>query len=357
MKQWIITGISGSGRIELLNELKKYAATKGKNISVHDVGKIIFKEAKRLDITLSDNRVLDIDKNLLGTLRENALKEVEILNFKNPTVNLHLIGIHATFRWKHRIIEGMSFRNLSRFNIKDFINVVEDVESVYKTNSINKKWDKDTLPNTEETQNWLIEEEFVTKVISDFFDKPFYIIARRHKISNLFDLFFTKKKKIYLSYPITAIKDSDPELLQKIQTEYLEQLEDLFVVFNPLSIKDMSLTYGEKTIQLLDSPDSVAKVTEKTKEIIKSRTVERDFRFIDQSDATVVIYPTDKVSPGVLAEIIYSHNNQKPVFIYFSGSRSPFLEHYATYMTSDFSELLVKLQKFSNRKKTVPNIV
>lgn len=348
MKQWIITGISGSGRIELLNELKEYAAIKGKNISVHDIGKIIYDEAERLDIQLSDNRVLDIDKNLLSTLRENALKEVEILGLKTPDVDVHLIGIHTTFRWKHRIIEGMSFRNLSRFEIKGFINVVDDVESVYQINSINKKWDKDTLPNSEETQNWLIEEEFVTKVISDFFEKPFYIIARKHKISNLFDLFFTKKKKIYLSYPITAIKDTNPELLQKIQSEYLEELENLFVVFNPLNIKDMSLTYGEKTIQLLDSPESVAEITEKAKEIIKSRTVERDFRFIDQSDATVVIYPTDKVSPGVLAEIIYSHNNQKPVFVYFSGSRSPFLEHYATYMTSDFSDLMNNLTDFSN---------
>lgn len=345
MKKWIITGISGSGRIELLNEFEKYAQEKGKKILIHDVGKLIFEEAKKLDIQLSDNRVLDIDRNLLSTLRENALKEVEILKLKNPDVELHLIGIHATFRWKHRIIEGLSFRNLSRFNIEGFINIVDDVEKVFKINSKNPKWDKDTLPNLEETQNWLIEEEFVTQVIADFFNKPVYIIARNHKINNIYDFFFSKKKKIYLSYPITAIKDSNPEILTKIQTEFLEQLEKLFVVFNPLAIKDMSLTYGEKKIEL---PNSIAEVTETAKKIIKARTIERDFRFIDQSDATVVVYPTDKLSPGVLAEIIYSYNNQKPVFVYFSGNKSPFLENYATYMTSDFSDLMNKLQSFSN---------
>lgn len=345
MKKWIITGISGSGRIELLNELEEYAHEKGKKILIHDVGKLIFEEAEKLNIQLTDDKVLDIDKKLLGTLRENALKEVEILELKNPDVELHLIGIHATFRWKHRIIEGLSFRNLLRFNIEGFINIVDDVEKIYKINSKNRKWNKDTLPNLEETQNWLMEEEFVTQVIADFFNKPAYIIARNHKIDNLYDFFFSNKKKIYLSYPITAIKDSNPEILTRIQTEFLEQLEKLFVVFNPLAIKDMSLTYGENKIEL---PDNIAEVTETVKEIIKARTIERDFRFIDQSDATVVVYPTDKLSPGVLSEIIYSHNNQKPVFVYFSGSKSPFLENYATYMTSDFSDLVEKLQFFSN---------
>jgi hypothetical protein len=31
------------------------------------------------------------------------------------------------------------------------------------------------------------------------------------------------------------------------------------------------------------------------------RTIERDYRFIDQSDVVVVLYMTEKVSPGVLA--------------------------------------------------------
>jgi len=344
MKKWIITGISGSGRIELLNELEKYANDRGRKTQVHDVGRLIYNEASKLDIQLTDNRVLDIDRNLLSTLRENALKEIEILKLKNPEVELHLIGIHATFRWKHRIIEGLSFRNLSRFKIEGFINIVNDVKEVFRINSINPKWDNDTLPNLEEAQNWMIEEEFVTQVIADFFNKPVYIIARNHNIHNLFDFFYTNKKKIYLSYPITAIKDSNPELLTQIQTEFLEKLEKLFVVFNPLAIKDMSLTYGNK----IELPNTIADVTDTAKKIIKARTIERDFRFIDQSDATVVIYPTDKLSPGVLAEIIYSHNNQKPVFVYFSGSKSPFLENYASYMTSDFNDLLTKLDDFAN---------
>ncbi|MCK5677012.1 MAG: hypothetical protein KAH72_00860 [Flavobacteriaceae bacterium] len=138
---------------------------------------------------------MDIDKNLLQTLRENALKEVELLKFKNPDTDLHLIGIHATFRWKHRLIEGLSYRNLSRFKIGGFINIVDDVKQIFQINSKNKKWDKDTLPKLEETQNWMIEEEFATQVLADFYKKPMYVVARNHNISNLYDFFFSDKKK------------------------------------------------------------------------------------------------------------------------------------------------------------------
>jgi len=346
MKNWIVTGISGSGRIELLEELKKVCEEKGKKVLIHDVGALIYEEAKKAKIHLIDERVLNIDKNLLRALRESALKEVQLTILKNKNVDINLIGIHATFRWKNNLIEGLSYKNLDRFNIEGFINVVDDVKNIYEINSKNPKWNKDNLPSLELTQQWMIEEEFITQVLADFFNKPMFIIARSHRIDNLYDFFFENKKKIYLSYPITAIKEDEPDLLEKIQTEYLTELENHFVVFNPLSIKDMSLTYGNGKLEL---PNLIADITEEAKKLIKSRTVERDYHFIDQSDATVVFYPTNKLSPGVLAEIIYSHKNQKPVFIYFKEKASPFLEHYATYITDNLDDFFYKLKDFSKK--------
>lgn len=346
MKNWIITGISGSGRIEILENLRDYCEKRGKKILIHDVGKLIYEEASKARIQLTDERVLDIDKNLLRTLRESALKEVELTILKNPEIDIHLIGIHATFRWKSNLIEGISYKNLNKFKIAGFINVIDDVKNIFEVNSKNPKWYKETLPNLEVTQNWMIEEEFITQVIADFFESPMFIIARSQRINNFYDFFFENKKKIYLSYPITAIKNEEPELLEKIQNEYLEKLENHFVVFNPLSIKDMTLTYGNGKLEL---PNLITDITEETKKLIKSRTIERDYHFIDQSDATVVIYPTDKLSPGVLAEIIYSHKNQKPVFVYFKEKASPFLEQYATYITNDFDDFLNKLKDFSDK--------
>jgi len=78
MRKWIVTGISGSGRIELLQEIKSFGEKRGKKIFVHDVGKLIYQEAKNSHIKITDKRVLDLDRSLLRTLRENALKEIEL---------------------------------------------------------------------------------------------------------------------------------------------------------------------------------------------------------------------------------------------------------------------------------------
>lgn len=337
MKKWVCTGISGSGRIELLEELAAYAKTHGRDVVVHDVGALIKQECLRNRMPFTDERILDLDQNLLRSLRSAALKEANILILKKPDADLHLIGVHGTFRWKHRIIPGMSYSDLLEIQPDGFLNVVDDVKTIVSINGRNPKWDAETLPSLEETQEWMLEEEFVTEVLADVTERPVYIVARRHTISNLADLFFSDKKRIYLSYPITAVQKDEPELLTRIEGPILRDLEQLFVVFNPLAIKDMSLANQQTNGDL---PTSVRAITLKAKEIIKARTIERDFQFIDQADGVVVFYLTERLSPGVLSEILYAHRNQKPVFMAFPGARSPFLEDIATVIEPDVDSLM-----------------
>lgn len=336
MKNYIFTGISGSGRIELLNELKTELVKRGKSVNVFDVGRIIFDSAERLNIKISDEKVLDIDKDLLTTLRKIALDEVQLQITKQPA-DFNLIGIHATFRWKNRLIKGISFRELNAFKIEGFINVVDNVSEICKINSQNPKWRDTERPNIEETNNWIVEEEFITEVLAEFHRVPVYIICRKHNISNLADLFLTDKKRMYCSYPITQIEEDKPELLDRIRKDILPKLENEFIVFDPLLIRDMDLVYQGK----VDLPDSIEEVSEKAASQLKARIVERDFQFIDQSDFIVVLYFTDKVSVGVLSEIIYAHRHNKPVFMVFPFSISPFLQD-ATTMVFKAEEGLFK---------------
>ncbi|MCD6239205.1 MAG: hypothetical protein J7K51_07805 [Thermotogae bacterium] len=95
MKSYIFTEVSGSGRIELLNELKTELIRMRKSVNVFDVGRIIFDSAKRLDIEISDEKVLDIDKDLLTSLRKIALDKVQSQITKQPA-DFNFIGIHAT---------------------------------------------------------------------------------------------------------------------------------------------------------------------------------------------------------------------------------------------------------------------
>jgi nucleoside 2-deoxyribosyltransferase len=149
---------------------------------------------------------------------------------------------------------------------------------------------------------------------------------------------------ICLSYPITAVRDSEPELLKQIQGPVLEQLEKMFIVFNPLTIKDMTLL-SEDIKE--DIPELLKELSPLAKELIKSRTIERDYRFIDQLDAVVVFYMTEKTSPGVLSEIYYAHKNQKPVYMVFPFLKSPFLEDAITYIEQDIDKMMDILEMFS----------
>jgi len=349
MEKWIATGVSGCGRIDLLKELCDCAKTIGKTIIIHDVAELIQQECQKNKVPFSDQRILDLDRNLLKFLRVAALKEANARILKQPDVDIHLIGVHAMFRWKNRLIPGISYSDLLEIRPDGFLNVVDDVRTIFSTNSMNPKWDKFTIPGIpgiKETMQWMQEEEFITELLADVLDKPMFLVARQHNPSNLADLFFTKKKKVYLSYPITAVRDENPELLKRIQGSILKELEKKFVVFNPLAIKDMLLTYKKAEQEL---PELTSQLTLEAQDIIKARTVERDYQFIDQADAIVVFYLTEKLSPGVLSEIFYAHRNQKPVFMAYSGTRSPFIEEATTCIENDIEPLMKRLDKFANQ--------
>ncbi len=351
MEKWIVTGISGSGRVELLDGVRQEAESRGRRVSVHDVGELIKREAIAHGIPIVDERFLDMDNSQLRLLRASALKEVELRILKQPEVDLHLIGIHATFRWKGRLIPGISYPDILRLAPDGFITVAHDVQEVMDTNRRNPKWDEYTLPTLQETQEWMMVEEFTTEVMAEVLSRPIFLVCRNHRIPNLTDLLLSDKKRIYLSYPITAVQETQPELLEEIQGPILGKLEDLFVVFNPLAIEDMPLASPRAKEGLLEF---VEQLTPQAVELIKARTIERDFQFIDQSDAIVVFYMTDKLSSGVLAEIYYAKRNQTPVFMVYSGKKSPFIEDAVTVIESDIASLLSRLEEFAkNRHKNL----
>jgi adenylate kinase len=352
MKKWIVTGISGSDRIELLQEIKKYSKDKlKKKVIIHDVGELIKNECKRIRNPLVDERILDVDRALLTCLRSSSLKDIKLLLQKHHQENhddyTHFIGVHACFHWRNRIIPGISFQNLIDLEPSGFVHVHRNVKDIMEKNKRNPKWDIETLPNLEQTQEWMMEEEFITEVLAEVLDVPIYIVSRDHHIENLVDLFFSDKKRVYLSYPITAIQNENPQLLEKIQGPILQRLEKLFVVFNPLSIQDMPLISGNAKNKI---PDLVEHLNANTKEIIKKRTIERDYQFIDQSDAVIVFYLTEKVSPGVLSEVYYAHRNMKPVYMVLSSQRSPFIEDAADFIEKDIDPLFLRLEKFASNK-------
>lgn len=119
-----------------------------------------------------------------------------------------------------------------------------------------------------------------------------------------------------------------------------------FIVFNPLAVKDLGEV--EKFRKSPNTEDDSE--FNKIKELLNTRTVQRDFRFIDQSNAVVVYYNTEKNSPGVFAEIYYAYRTGKPVFVYYPYKASPFLLDAVTELKSDFEEFLSILDEYSKKE-------
>ena len=319
---WIVAGVSGSGRIEKLNELAEYSKLKGKTVKVFDVGEYIRQKAKEYQIPFSLSRILNMDHTALSLLRALAIQSIRQEIEKDKNIDLVFIGMHALFVWKNRLIQGTSYYDLYPVDIRGIITIVDDVISIYKTNQNNPKWKETELPSVVSLQRWMMEEELLSDAFASMKNVQMYVMAKNQPVSNLFAFFFEKKKRIYLSYPITAIRDN-PEVLDRIQNEYKPKLEKLFYVFNPLDIKD-------KTHVSQKNNEIPGFLEKESTDLVDARTIERDFRFISQSDAVVVIYTTDKLSPGVAAEMNYAYSHQIPVYVLFPGEPSPFLTDIAS---------------------------
>lgn len=321
----LFTGISGSERGDVARDVAAYCTAHGYNVGVYDVGRTIFEIIEEQKLSISDGRILDVDPNLLKALRvaacERLLRRLEA--HENAFISLHL-----TFRWRNQLLPGFNFSDIVKLAPDVYVNVVDNLQEIHERIQRSKEWER--KPTLNELNIWLDEEEFITRTLADFQQKPCWVIARDHYVDNLAKLLFEpQRQKMYLSYPITTIRKEKPELVTTIRT-FGRQLTERFVVFDPLHIKDMELAHATERPEKTSPPLDLRELNETVVEQIKHRTITRDYRFIDQSDFIVVYYPTDKLSPGVISEMIYAHTRNKSVYAIFAGERSPFFERYCT---------------------------
>ena len=329
----ICTGISCSGRKELMADFETFCAEKGLDIGFFNVGDFMHQVAAESHVDFTE-KVLDSDPAVLSLARRTAFYEIAQLaaDYKHA-----VIGLHASFRWRGSLLEGFSFKDIEILSPDFLINVVDNITDISERMERSMQWagmGKSVL------NVWLDEEEFLTRQLSHLIEKPYYTVAKQHDLENFYELLFSPKKPIfYLSYPITLLKDT-PEEIEKIR-EMGEKLSRSFIVFDPLSIKDMALVTagGEAVDGTPRVPTTMGEMDKDVIEQIKTRTISRDYQFIHQSDFVVVIYPTDKLSPGVMSEMNYASRHNKPVYAVYNETRSIFFENLCERIFDTFEEL------------------
>ena len=328
----ICTGISCSGRKELMANFKILCMKQKLNIGFFNVGDVMHRVAAEARVNFTD-KVLDSDPAVLSLARRTAFYEIAR---RAEDYEHAIIGLHACFRWRGSLIEGFSFKDVDILLPDLLINVVDNITDISERMEKTQQWSgmgKATL------NVWLDEEEFLTRQLARFTEKTHYTVARQHDLENFYELLFSPKPKFYLSYPITLLRDT-PKEIEKIR-EIGEKLSRSFIVFDPLTIKDMALVTagGEVGSDTLGMPTTMDEMGDDVIEQIKTRTISRDYQFVHQSDFVVVIYPTDKLSPGVLSEMNYASRHNKPVYAVYPGTRSIFFENLCDRIFDTYEEL------------------
>ncbi len=329
----ICTGISCSGRKELIADFEALCVQRELNIGFFNVGDYMHRVAAESRVHFTE-KVLDSDPAVLSLARRTAFYEIA----KDAAAYEHaIIGLHACFRWRGSLLEGFSFKDIEILPPDMFINVVDNIADIYERMEKSTQWAgiRKAALNV-----WLDEEEFLTRQLAHLTEKPHYTVARQHELSNFSELLFSDKPKFYLSYPITLLTDT-PEEIKKIR-ELGAKLHHSFIVFDPLAIKDMALVTASKNRNeddMLNVPATMSELDDDVIEQIKTRTISRDYQFVHQSDFVVVLYPTDKLSPGVLSEMNYASRHNKPVYAVYSETRSIFFENLCDKIFDTFEEL------------------
>jgi hypothetical protein len=287
-----------------------------------NTNRMMMEAAVELRMDVKREKMLDLSPSTLQALRstvfERILREVEEYEEKHKEVAI-VINTHATFRWREHLMPGWDFFYLTKLNPDIFLTVINVINDVYETLEANPLWGG--MNSRLQLGIWQEEEAFTTKLMAETMKKPFYIIARRQPPETLYRLIFEHEvsEKVYLSYPMTHIKDESKK--KEIETLARELRKLGFVVFDPgtMELEKVHVDIPED-IRVFDF----------------YQTVYRDFQLIDQATMVVVFYPEIVHSSGVVNEQAYGFRNNKYVFAVFPAENySPFTSFFAdkTYIS------------------------
>lgn len=337
----IVSGISGSGRSDAVADLKNYLQENypKKKLVVMNTNRMMWKTAQELRMDVKREKMLDLSPPTLHALRstvfERIIREVEEHEKKHDNIAI-IINTHATFRWRQHLLAGWDFFYLTKLKPDLFLTIINVINDIYETLEANPLWKG--MNNRLQLGIWQEEEAFTTKLMAEILKKPFYIVARRQPPETLYKLIFKYEvsEKVYLSYPMTHIRDKG----KKKEIENLAQeLRSLgFVVFDP----------GTMELEKVHND-----IPEEIRFYDFYQTVYRDFQLIDQGTMVIIFYPEIVHSSGVVNEQAYGFRSNKYVFAVFPAeNHSPFTSFFAdkTFMSVEDLIKFLKEEFVPSRK-------
>ena len=342
----VITGQVGVDKGPYLEAVRTHALRRGLDLAVCHVGQMMYAEAP----DVPPGRILNLPITRLNALRRAVFKEI----LRTAEQHKHVvINTHATFRWKHGLFAAFDFDQIKLFKADLYITLLDNVEAVHQR----LLHDHDIDHTLKDIMVWREEELLATEIIANMLKGygHFYMVSRGRRelttqtISRL--LFEPKRKKTYLSFPMSHVMDL-PGTLAEIE-EFKRTVSEHFTCFDPADVDELqlhtlalqALQDGRSSIQV-NGPDGPLSL--KTSDVaqisgdILGQIYARDFKMIDQSDMIVSLIPElpggkPALSSGVERELHHAFEGGKEVYVVWrcSAMPSPFVSETATKIFPD----------------------
>jgi adenylate kinase len=340
MKLIIASGISGSGRKELLNKWETYCAEKGKHVKVFHIGEMMSRHFKDIGVSINPDNILNVNPIVLQTARSAVLKGIldEITNYPDK-YDAVVICIHMWFRWNEIYLDAYD-RFLKKFLSEPkstmFITFIDDFRPILSRLKSREQWQNQKI-DARTILSWQNIEVGSTYRLADFADIPFHAVPVEESPSEFYKLVFHPEiEPVYVAMPISHLRN--PEDRQPID-RFIERLKKYFVVVNPLSVEVVGAVNFDKG------------ESEKFDLAVHHHIVHRDLYWFMRFCKKIIVYwpeatppasvrqipemlelwPKAVPSPGVDHETHEAFGEGKDVWVVFlGGETSPFLVHYNT---------------------------
>ena len=342
----VVTGMVGLDKKSYLQNVCQLAQDNGKQVLLCNVGDMMYAEAP----DIAPGKILDIPIKRLHSLRRSIFKDIIAKARKAPNL---IVNTHATFRWRHGLFPAVDFDQMRQLDADMYICMIDGVAALH-----NRLLDGHSTDHTlKDLIVWREEEIIGTEMLCKGIDDtvPFYCLARgaaEQTIETFYRLLFEpKRKRVYLSFPMTAVADM-PDVRNKID-EFRRTFKGLFTCFDPGDLEEAYLPKyaehaaqkGQDFIEVAICGQTVRLNLEQVRQIerdINSQTYARDFMLIDQSDMIISFIPTmadgrAAISSGVERELQHAHEAAKEVYIIWPAKQTPsvFITQTATKVFED----------------------
>jgi len=358
----VVTGTVGVGKKSYLENVCRFARKQGKEILLCNVGDMMYTEAP----DIPPGRILDIPMKRLSSLRRSVFKDIITKARQAPNL---IVNTHATFRWRHGLFPAIDFDQMRQLNADMYICMIDSITALH----VRLNTEHSVEHSLKDLIVWREEEIIGTEMLYKGIDEkiPFYCLARgsEDETTEAFYrlMFDDKSKKVYLSFPMTAV--GDMEDVKKQIDESRRRMKQSFLCFDPADLEESYLLQKARHAQnaglnYLEINALGQKIRLDLQEIlqierdINSQTYARDFMLIDQSDMIISFIPSmadgrAAISSGVERELQHAHEAGKEVYVIWTAEQNPsvFVPQTATKVFNDISGAIDFFDKKGYTKK------